>query len=222
MFKYMQQMGKFLMILAAVLPVIISSCMSFQKNDLPVHSPEQALQKLKRGNEIYINNRRNNADISKRLRHDTANNGQKPYAVIVTCSDSRVPPEHIFTAGIGDLFVIRTAGNTVDNIVLGSIEYGVKHLGAKIIVIMGHDHCGAVSAAIEGHTEGHITDVVEEIQSGIEGAVDASEAERFNIAHSYRKSRESLIIRELIEADEITVVQAKYDMYTGKADFFSN
>ena len=192
------------------------------KNDIPVHSPEQALQKLKRGNEIYINSIKNNADISKRLRDDTAKNGQRPYAVIVTCSDSRVPPEHIFSAGIGDLFVIRAAGNVVDNFALGSIEYGVKHLVAKAIVIMGHDQCGAVSAAIAGHIEGHITDIVKEIQSGIAGAENAAEAERFNITHSHRKITKSAIVRELIESGKITAVEAKYNMHTGKVDFLES
>ena len=188
------------------------------KNELTIHSPEQALQKLIHGNDLYLNNGRNDADISTKRREDTYKDGQKPYAVIVTCSDSRVPPEHIFSAGIGDLFVVRTGGNVVDKFALGSIEFAVKHLGARIVVIMGHDQCGAVSSAMAGHIEGHITCVVEEIQSGIKGAKDAAEAEILNIAHSYRKVMESAIVSELVESNKIAVVQAKYTLQTGKAD----
>ena len=210
---------KKIIVLFAVL-LVLSGCFNSQNNQSSVNSPEQGLQKLVQGNDKYINNRRNNADISIKLRESTASMGQKPYAVIVTCSDSRVPPEHIFSAGIGELFVVRTAGNVIDNFVLGSIEYGVKHLGAKVIVIMGHDQCGAVSAAMAGHAEGHITYIVEEIKSAIEGAVDSIEAERLNITHSYLGVMESTLVKELLELNEIVIVQAKYEMQTGRVTFF--
>ena len=200
--------------------LILSGCLISQNNRPIVSSPEQALQKFVQGNDAYIKSRKNNADISLNLRENTANMGQKPYAVIVTCSDSRVPPEHIFLAGIGDLFVIRTAGNVIDNIALGSIEYGVRHLGEKLVVIMGHSHCGAVSAAVEGHAEGYITYIIDAIKPGIDGAASITDAERLNIANSYKDVMESAIVRDLMESNEIDVVQAKYEIETGKVTFY--
>jgi carbonic anhydrase len=179
--------------------------------------------KLTQGNEAYIKNKNNTADISQDIREKTANNGQKPFAVILTCSDSRVPPEHIFSAGIGELFVVRTAGLTLSNFDIGSIEYGVMYLGAKLIVVMGHTQCGAVAAALDGkHPDGHVADVIADIRPAIEGAKGTTEAENLNIERTYRKVMESQIVRDLMEEGKISVVEAKYDLRTGKVDFFNN
>ena len=202
------------------LVVFLSACVSVERNEHELSTPEQVIQKLIQGNKEYMESERNIANIPMKRRVDTAINGQTPYAVIITCSDSRVPPEHIFSAGIGDLFIIRTAGNVVDNFALGSIEYGIAHLGAKVIMIMGHDQCGAVSAALAGHIEGHITNIVDEIKSGIAGAVNTVEAERLNIAHTYNKIIESAIVKELLDLNEITVLQAKYELQTGNVTIF--
>lgn len=104
-------------------------------------TPAKALEKLKAGNARYIDAMVNSEDISQAKRTDTLVNGQKPYAIIITCSDSRVIPENIFMTGIGELFVIRIAGNVIDEHQLGSIEYAASHLGAPLIVVMGHTHC---------------------------------------------------------------------------------
>ena len=194
--------------------------MNINTNNFEVNSPDQALQKLKQGNDSYLNSKNNSSDISASLRENTAKNGQEPYAVIVTCSDSRVPPEHIFSAGVGELFVIRTAGNVVDDFALGSIEYGVKHLGAKIILVMGHSQCGAVSAAIAGQAEGYINTILEEIKPGIRGVTDAAEAEKLNIANSSKKIMESDIVKELVEKGSLAIVQARYELHSGKVTFF--
>ena len=103
-------------------------------------TPSKALEKLKAGNARYIDAKVNSEDISQAKRTDTLVNGQKPYAIIITCSDSRVIPENIFMTGIGELFVIRIAGNVIDEHQLGSIEYAASHLGAPLIVVMGHTH----------------------------------------------------------------------------------
>ncbi|MBQ5564430.1 MAG: carbonic anhydrase, partial [Clostridia bacterium] len=116
---------------------------------------EMALAKLKQGNEIYLKGE-NNGDISLLKRQDTFQNGQHPYAIIISCSDSRVIPESIFNAGIGDLFVIRVAGNVMDDHQLGSVEYAAHHLGVKLIVVLGHNHCGAVDAAVNHNPDGYI------------------------------------------------------------------
>lgn len=185
-----------------------------------ITSPEEAIAHLKAGNEMFQAAVTNQGDISPEVRADNATNGQHPYAVIITCSDSRVPPEHIFLAGVGDLFVIRTAGNVVDDFELGSIEYGAEHLHAKVVVVMGHSHCGAVGAAIDGHADGHIQNIVDEIKLGIGDEQDSDAAERLNITQSKNRIMESEIITHMVEAGELQVVEAKYDIDTGLVTFF--
>jgi carbonic anhydrase len=182
-------------------------------------SGKEAVLMLKKGNNAYMDNERNSADVSKTVRENTASSGQKPYAAIVSCSDSRVPPEHIFSAGIGELFVVRTAGNVIGDFELGSIEYCVKHLQTELVVVLGHNGCGAVSAAMNGYAEGYISSILNEIQAGIKGATDAAHAECLNIAHSHKKILESPVVKEAVELGKLDVMQAKYDIHTGKVDF---
>lgn len=107
-----------------------------------------ALERLKAGNQIYLNAKKGSGDVSPARRLSTSEEGQKPYAVIVSCSDSRVIPEYIFSAGIGELFVVRVAGNVIEGYQLGSIEYAVEHLGCRLVIVLGHTRCGAVSAGL--------------------------------------------------------------------------
>ena len=183
------------------------------------NTPEVALHTLAVGNKAYIDARHNCADISPQIRAKTATEGQKPYAVVLTCSDSRVPPEHIFSAGIGDLFVVRTAGNVVGKFELGSIEYGVEHLGAKLVLVLGHTHCGAIAAALGGHAEGNIGEIVSEIQIGIGNTTDECEAILKNIIQSKNRIMQSPVIKELVKEKQIEVMCARYDICTGKVDF---
>jgi carbonic anhydrase len=183
-------------------------------------TPEQAVLRLVKGNEEYINSKNNNAGVSKSLREDDKG-GQKPFAVILTCSDSSVPVEYIFSAGIGELFVVMTAGNVVNDFELGTVEFGIKQLGAKVVVVMGHRQCGAVAAALEGNAEGYIADIVDEIRSGIGKEKKAEKAENLNIINSYNKILKSTIVTEMLRAKEIDVLQAKYDTQTGKVEFLN-
>lgn len=184
-----------------------------------ISTPKEALERLILGNEAYLKGE-NIGDISEERRRDTGENGQKPYAVIITCSDSRVPPEHIFSAGVGDLFVVRTAGNVIGDFELGSIEYGVAHLGAKVILVLGHNHCGAVAAAIEGSGEGYIQKILDEIFPVIKDGHGIGECEDMNITHSRLKIKESTIISELEEAGKVILVAGKYQLETGKVEIF--
>lgn len=174
-----------------------------------------AMHRLVTGNHIYIHSSHNPADISQRRRIETAQHGQAPYAAILTCSDSRVPPEHIFSAGIGDLFVVRTAGNVVGDFEIGSIEYAVEHLHVPVLVIMGHTHCGAVAAALEGHAHGYIESVVYEIQLGLNGAITESEAVYNNVLHSKQRVLQSDTVARMMETGELMVICAIYDIETG-------
>nr|WP_295667828.1 carbonic anhydrase [Sphingomonas sp.] len=114
--------------------------------------PIEALDRLKRGNINFVNDRTNGQDMSRTRRLSLAE-GQHPFATLVGCSDSRVGPEQLFGAGLGELFIVRSAGNNVDTAGMGSIEYSVAVLGVPLIVVLGHDKCGAVSAAIDVATK---------------------------------------------------------------------
>lgn len=182
-------------------------------------TPQDALALLRDGHATYLAALAHEGDISPERRADTAEQGQAPYAVVLTCSDSRVPPEHIFMAGIGDLFVIRTAGHVVGEYELGSVEYGVLHLGAPLVVVLGHDHCGAVSAALDGHADGAIGAIVHEIEDALQGETDTVRAEALNIARSAERLMESEALATLVVEGALEIRQAKYTLETGEVSW---
>lgn len=141
----------------------------------------EALDRLRAGNEKYLRAETPSGDISRSARERTCREGQRPYAVVVTCSDSRVIPESIFSAGIGELFVVRSAGNTIGEHELGSVEYAVSHLGCPLTVVMGHTHCGAVDAAIHREGSGHIRAVTDKIAEAIGDETDGLKASILNV-----------------------------------------
>lgn len=181
---------------------------------------EQALARLERGNHVYLRATRNTADISPEVRFHSALNGQLPYAVIVTCSDSRVIPENIFSTGIGELFVIRVAGNVIAEQQLGSIEYATRHLGTKLVVVLGHTHCGAVDAAMgdDGEGEKYIGSLVSEIREAIGSEKDDYEASVLNVRHSVKKIRDAFGIPEAPGDDEVHVIGAICHLEDGKVE----
>ena len=134
--------------------------------ETPVCTAADAIYKLAAGNLKYLNAENGSGDISRRIRMSTWAKGQSPYAIIVTCSDSRVIPENIFSAGIGELFVIRLAGNIIDDHQLGSIEYAAGHLGCRLVVVLGHTHCGAIKAALDGEA-GPVAAITERIVAAL-------------------------------------------------------
>ena len=178
---------------------------------------EMALAKLKQGNEIYLKGE-NNGDISLLKRQDTFQNGQHPYAIIISCSDSRVIPESIFNAGIGDLFVIRVAGNVMDDHQLGSVEYAAHHLGVKLIVVLGHNHCGAVDAAVNHNPDGYIKFITDEIKKAVGDEKDEYKACCLNVKHSMEIIENSFEIHQE-EEHGLKVVGAVYHIENGKVDF---
>ena len=185
-------------------------------------SAEQALQKLKDGNSEYLSAKTSSGDISLKKREYTCKNGQQPYAVIVTCSDSRVIPENIFSAGIGDLFVIRVAGNVIDDHQLGSIEYATEHLGIRLVVVLGHDHCGAVDAAINHDPEGYIKFITDEIKLAIGDEQDDYKACCLNVRHSVRHSVDLIEQSFDIQYEEkngLRVIGALYRLADGTVEF---
>ena len=171
-----------------------------------------ALERLKEGNKIYISAKTGVGDISPEVRRYTSEHGQKPYAVIVGCSDSRVIPESIFSAGIGELFVIRVAGNVIDNIQMGSIEYATEHLGCQLVVVLGHTGCGAVCAAME-QNDGYVKFITDEIKRAVGEETDAVKASIINAKQSASK------IEKLLNKTDVAVVTALYHTDSGAVDF---
>nr|WP_320024475.1 carbonic anhydrase [uncultured Acetobacterium sp.] len=179
----------------------------------------EAVQALIQGNKNYVNAQKT-GNISQELNPLSAEDGQQPYAVIVTCSDSRVPSEYIFSAGAGELFVIRTAGHVIGNFELGSIEYGVKYLGAKVVFVLGHNHCGAVKAAMGSHGKGYVQKILDEIIPVITGEDDVERCEKLNIENSIRRIMESEMISEYVDEGRVKVISGKYDIESGMVEFF--
>ena len=151
------------------------------------------------------------------LRMETAALGQHPYAVVICCSDSRVIPEQIFHAEIGDLFVIRVAGNVLDKHQIGSVEYAVSHLGCKLVLMLGHTGCGAVGAALKGEADGHISFITKDIQKAIGMECDPDTACRLNVIHGVKLLREAF----LSESDpaDVEIRGAIYDIRTGAVEW---
>lgn len=228
--------------LAAVAPVVDAAISSpASAADVVVGSPgktkltaDQALARLKAGNRRFVADMPNPSDISRKARLAVAK-GQGPFAALVGCADSRVGPEHLFEAGLGELFIVRTAGNYVDTAGLGSIEYAVGVLGVPLIVVLGHERCGAVAAAVDVITKnaqfpGSIGSMVEPILPSVvqaqktlkdgEDLVDASirvNAQR--VAKRLRTASEPILL-DPIRAGTVKVVAATYDLDTGTVEFF--
>ena len=168
-----------------------------QTEDVRITNPDEALKRLKEG--------------------------QHPYAVVVSCSDSRVTPTTVFNAGLGEIFDIRIAGNVVDDDALGSIEYGVEHTGAPLVVVMGHESCGAVTAAYDethnnAHAEGNIEDLVEKILPSVKNAKDIDEGIHNNIDNVAKEINNDAIVKHLVDQGKVKVVRAYYSL-DGKVTF---
>lgn len=185
-------------------------------------TPDGVVTHLKLQNEAYLTAIKNDGDISINLREELVENGQSPYVTVLTCSDSRVPPEHIFMEGLGEIFTVRNAGNVVDEIVLGSIEYGAEHLATPIVLVLGHTNCGAVDATINSGAHGYITYITDRISQGIGDETDPTQAEILNTRQSIEKIMESAIISELVEEGKVKVVGAIYDTCTGVVSFLDD
>ena len=174
-------------------------------------SAQEALKKLKTGNERYATSGEFVGDVSKGIRQDRAQNGQHPFAIVITCSDSRVIPETIFSCGIGDLFVIRVAGNVVGANELASVEYAHEHLGVSLAIVLGHTKCGAVGAAIAGETEGRVGTLTRDIQKAIGSETGERVAAKINADFQAEKLRGAF--------ENLTAISAVYDIANGAVDW---
>ena len=195
-----------------------------------VTTPAEALARLVEGNTRYV------ADSCAFPHHDhkrveeTAPH-QAPFVAVVGCSDSRVPVELIFDQGIGDIFVIRTAGNSVnDDVVMGSVDYAITHLGVKMVVVLGHESCGGVTGAItvppagqESHEEGKVNALLEIIRQDVKAYVGKPDSLNAAIALNTNKQVERIKackhVQKLIKAGKLSVVPAHYNVHSGKVEF---
>lgn len=210
----------------------------------PSVSPDEALQKLMDGNKRYVENQMTGSKLCDLTTRTSLAKTQKPYAIILTCSDSRVPPEIVFDKGLGEIFVVRVAGNIPDPVVLGSIEYAAEHLGSPLVMVLGHERCGAVAATVgaKGKSTGsaNIDAIVKAIAPNVKSAakdcdvckddskcsdskrdafvecvVDANA--RTVAASLIKKSR---ILKHLVAENKIRIVAAKYDLDDGVVTLF--
>src|SRR6266481_6288169 len=194
--------------------------------DHPSVAPSEAISKLKEGNGRYTRGNLQHPGQTTERRAELAGT-QYPFAIILSCSDSRVPPEIVFDQGLGDLFVVRVAGNVINDEGLGSIEYSVDHLGSRLIVVLGHQSCGAVKAAKEtiaakGKAPGHIESLVTAIRPAVEATVNGDleatiEANVKDVVQTLRSS--TPILKLKVDSGEVRVVGAYYSLDTGAVNF---
>jgi len=192
-------------------------------------SAEQALQKLMDGNSRFVESKMAGSSLCDATARGKLAKSQHPYAIILSCSDSRVPPELIFDQALGEIFVVRVAGNVADPIVLGSIEYATEHLGSPLIMVLGHERCGAVTAAVgsKGKHEGNIGAILSAIEPAAKKAKVISKgkpqeelvecAVEVNAkAVAAALTKKSKVLAEQLKEGKIKIVSAKYDLDDGK------
>ena len=183
---------------------------------------ESALAELTAGNAHHVAHRYQHPHETLERQRELAS-GQSPHAEILSCADSRVPPELIFDQGLGDLFIIRVAGNVVSDTELGSLEYGAEHLHVPLLVVLGHQHCGAVTAAVEGgEAEGHIAALVNLLRPAVEKTQGmpgdhVENAVKANVEMVVKQLRSSTpVLAKLVSEGKLKVVGAVYSLDTGK------
>ncbi|KAB2954668.1 carbonic anhydrase [Heliorestis acidaminivorans] len=193
------------------------------------------MQQLLEGNKRYIEQKLAGKEINQEYRQVLKEEGQKPFAVIVGCSDSRVPPELIFDQAFGDLFVVRVAGNVIDAVAMASVEYAVEQLHSPLVVVLGHESCGAVKAAvdnccdaIDNPNDSNMNKLLSLIQPSVqevkkEATQDAPLYEAVtdkNVAIMVEKIKQNPQLSTLINQGKLSIVGAKYHLESGEVDFF--
>lgn len=206
---------------------LIFCCGNVLANESASVPANSALQRLRQGNDRFVKMQMVHPDVSIDRRNQLVN-GQHPFAVVLSCADSRVTPEFLFDQGLGDIFVIRNAGNIFDEHVMGSVEYAVEHLGVNLVVVLGHGSCGAVAATM-GNAKG--SKYIKSIEKSIKPAI--SEAKKENclnpecvtkdnaclVAQDLLKS--SKVLQELAETRGLQVIPAYYHLDSGMVEFLS-
>lgn len=211
----------------------------FASSEGPGMTPDAALQKLMAGNKNYVADKLTNQAQANVAARTALAGSQKPYAIVLTCSDSRVPPELIFDKGLGEIFVIRVAGNVPDPIILGSIEYAAEHLGTSLVMVLGHERCGAVTATVDAKDKStgspNIDAIVAAIKPNVALATNGCAIckDDKNCLETNKKAvvecvidaniktvaenlvKDSALLKHLVEEKKLTIVGAKYDLDDG-------
>src|SRR6266516_1914920 len=195
-------------------------------SDQPSVAPAEAISKLTEGNGRYTSGNLQHPGQTTERRTELANT-QHPFATILSCSDSRVPPEIVFDQGLGDLFIVRVAGNVINDEGLGSVEYSVDHLGSRLILVLGHQNCGAVKAAREtiaakGKAPGHIQSLVAAIKPAVEATAkdDLETTVKANVKNVVQALRASTpILKAKVDSGDAQVIGGYYSLDTGAVTF---
>lgn len=197
------------------------------------------LERLKAGNRRFVNGTRKLQDLTNGARRESLRKGQEPFAVILGCSDSRVPPEVVFDQGLGDLFVIRVAGNVAGSTQIGSVEFAVESFGISLVIVLGHSNCGAVSATLEEYPGGSqqrspnlhaIVDSIRPAMQPLSSRVGSdgtesliAEAVVLNVEWSVNQlGRSSPYLERLVSEGDLVIVGAQYSLETGEVEFLLN
>ena len=193
-----------------------------QSQQLTISSADAALAELKVGNARFLSGKLLNTDYKTQIEQTKAD--QHPHSLILSCLDSRIPPEIIFDQGIGNVFVARIAGNIEDEDILGSMEFATKIKGTKLIVVMGHNKCGAVKGAIDNAQLGNLTQLVDKIKPAIIKSEDnemmMDKTSKNNVAMTIADiQKRSSVISDLVKEGKVKIVGAFYDLTTGKVSF---
>lgn len=183
---------------------------------MAVKKAYDAMTQLMNGNASFMSAKTSEGDISPSLRKRLRDEGQKPVAAILTCSDSRVVPEDIFMCGLGDLFVVRVAGNVVDETQVASIVYAVEHLDVPLVMVLGHTHCGAVTAVMEGCDDADLAPLTVLIAEAIQGESDLERACCMNALASADRLREVPELKGLEVTGKLTILTALYHIGSGR------
>jgi carbonic anhydrase len=192
-------------------------------------TPQQGYELLVEGNKRFMNNLKTDHDHLELI--NQTREGQYPFAVILSCMDSRTSVELLFDQGLGDLFSIRVAGNIVNDDIIASIEYALKYVGTKVLMVLGHTECGAIKSAKQGVKDGHITGLLQRIQPSISKALLHMEKNYlFRDAVAYANVENSLeeiltrseIVQQMFKDGQIGIVGGVYNVEDGKVDFFKN
>jgi carbonic anhydrase len=190
-------------------------------------SAEQSLKLLVEGNQRFVAGKLEHPNQTPERRAEVAK-GQHPFAAVLACSDSRTPPEIIFDRGLGDIFTVRVAGNVADQVVIESLDYSVKHLGVRLVMVLGHRRCGAVIAAVEGHEEpGDVGPMLSELKPAVAASKGmpgdpVENAVRENVKLVMKKLATSPELAAMVKSGELKVVGGVYDLDTGTIEMLKD
>ena len=209
--------------------ILLWSTLSLGAGDGSGVTADEALQRLLDGNKRYVENKMKACEETYAEAREKLARTQNPYAIILSCSDSRVPPEIIFDKGLGEIFVVRVAGNVPDPIILGSIEYAAEHLGSPLVMVLGHKRCGAVTAAVDakGKPEGNLGAIIKAIAPAVKQAkreykgkekpelVESAINDNVKLVVA-NLTKQSSVLEHFVKERKVKIVAAKYNLDDGK------